>query len=271
MDKDYTKELVFYELDVENGNVEGNRVYRFLQGRKAEQDGYYYPFLFMNKFDDKAVKIPEKAIKKRKPSIQWIRRFMYDPKKFRLVKQELPEHSKDTMYPIHDNGGVPFVVYVSKNNNRVSVYRRPKMGYLFPEDWSKNFLENLGYYTELVAEYNKPVNVLIGQDISDNGNSIVVQISPRKYFYIGHNIYSFVTTDKIDTYFSTIGNSDVPYPVALSRKNVYFMLDKVVLPRSLFPELREDGDFSDAYKNFYNLPKNITKPKLRNIKIISKD
>jgi hypothetical protein len=272
--QDYTKDLVFYELNKKDGNImQGGRVFVFLKGRKAEEKGYYYPFLDMNKFADKAVKIPEKAVRKRRPSLDWIRNYMYDPKKFRIVKQDLPQHANDTMYAIHDNGGVPFVVYVSKGNDRISIYRKPKMGYLHDEDWSQNFKDNLGFYTELIAEYTNPVNILIGQDIAhdpQDGNSIIVQISPRKYVYIGDNIYSFVTADKIDTYFSTIGNSDVPYPVALSRTNAYFMLDRVVLPRTTFKDLKSDEDFSDGYTEFYDLPKISVKPKFRNVKVIQK-
>lgn len=260
---DYTKDLVFFELSADIGT-------KFLNGRKAEDEGFYYRSLDINKFAEQPEKIPEKAVQVRRPSLNWIRKYMYDPRKTPIVKQDLPGKTSANLYNIHDNGGVPYIVYVSIN--KVSVYGMPKMGYVWEENWSPNFDDNIGYYSELVVQYDNPVNVLVGKDFSNelhDGNTILVQVSPRKYVYIGESIYSFVIADQIDTYFSTIGNSDVPYPVALSKKNAYFMLDKVVLPRTTFPELKTNESFADAYGNFYELKK-VRKPKFRNVKIIEK-
>jgi len=273
MNKDFTKELVFYKAESYPGNyIKQGRSYVLFTGRKAEQDRYYYPLISMNTFSTQPVPIPPEAVKERKPSLSWIRRFMYDPKKIPAVKQDLPQHKDDVVFPIHDNGSVPFLVYISKDQHTVSVYRKPRNSYLHSSDWSSDFKDNIGYYTELLAQYN-PISILIGEDrnTQQHGNSILLKISPRKYVYIGHCIYSFVTSDDITRYFSDIGNSDVPYPVAISQQNAYFMLDRVVLPRNKFPELKTDESFSNAYKNFYFvLPKNTIRPKFRNIKIIQK-
>lgn len=186
MNKDFTKDLVFYE---ENSETTGHRKkFSYCRGRKSEKEGYYYPLLDMNTFADKPEKIPENAKKIRKPPLSIIRSYIYDPKKTHITKKDLPQHENDDMYPIHDNGGVPFVVYVSKNKTTVSIYRKPKMSYILDSDWSINFKDNIGYYHELIAQYENPINILIGKDYSnmkEDGNSILVQISIRKYVYIG--------------------------------------------------------------------------------------
>ena len=196
-------QLVFYEGKNMN-----------LYGKKAEQKGYYYPSIGINLFADKPVKIPENAEKKRRPSLKWIRRFMYDPNKTHALKLP-PNHENADIYQMHDNGGVPFIVYVG--NNLVSAYRIPKNTFVWEKNWSQNFKDNIPYYSELVVQYKNPVNVFIGDNNGiDDGNSILVQVSPRKYVYIGDSIYSFVTADKIDNYSSETCCSDMPYPVAVN-------------------------------------------------------
>jgi len=259
--------LIFYEVDSKKGNmIKGKRRYLFIKGKKAEKEGYYYPHLDINRFADEPIKIPKNAKKARKPSLKWIRSFMYDPKKIHAVKKYLKKHENDKIYKIHDNGGVPFIVYIT--SSLVSVFRIPKNTYIWQTNWSSNFIDNIPYYTELVVQFKDPLQIFIGDNKRNNdGNSLLIQISPRKYVFIGESIYSFLTMDKIHTFFSQIGNSDVPYPVAESDKNVYFMLDKVILDKNTFPKL---DNYFDAYRNFYDLPKNTKKQKFCNLKIIQK-
>ncbi len=71
---------------------------------------------------------------------------------------------------------------------------------------------------------------------SFRGNSVLLQVID-KYVYIGmtytgSEIYEFKPSDEdeIIEYYSLVGNNDVPYPVAIGKKNVYFMLEQRYTP-----------------------------------------
>jgi hypothetical protein len=77
------------------------------------------------------------------------------------------------------------------------------------------------------------------------GNSILVEVSKHKYIYIGNEIYSFETAEDIKSYYSPIGNNDVPYPYAIGDNLTYFMLDKKTVPSDLLDSKK------DGYGQFY--------------------
>ena len=56
------------------------------------------------------------------------------------------------------------------------------------------------------------------------GNTILFLIKPNKYIFIGDDIISFRTKDKILKFISPIGNSDVPYPYAIGEKYTYLLV-----------------------------------------------
>jgi len=60
----------------------------------------------------------------------------------------------------------------------------------------------------------------------------------RSYVFIGDCIYIFEPpeNDEIVDYHSMIGSSDVPYPVAVGKKYLYFMLDMKYVPRTAIKE-----------------------------------
>lgn len=165
---------------------------------------------------------------------------------------------KGTTYFIHDNGGRPFQVSVAKGN--VSIYEQP--------NWRDGDTQD---FTKLIKTYTHVKKVFIGKDNvlgkKFDGNSILVHLSGDRYLYIGSWIYEFSTKhDRIVDYFSQVGNSDVPYPVALGEKSVYFMLEPTkptgftyygrrkvsrragVVPRDIFPP---NTNWENAYTLFY--------------------
>ena len=83
-----------------------------------------------------------------------------------------------------------------------------------------------------------------------NGNSILLQIDSNKYVFVGHNIYEFKIDDTINEYYSPVGNSFVPYPVALGSKNNYFMLDKTYVSNDKFKDLSKKNKI-DLYSYYY--------------------
>jgi hypothetical protein len=158
---------------------------------------------------------------------------------------------KRKAYYIHDNGGRPFKVIL--DNKTVSIYKNTTK---YPED---------EIYDGLVKTVS-PKEIFIGKSsgksyMSDHspaqakefiGNSILLEISAKKYMYIGTEIYTFETEDVIESYFSLVGNNDVPYPIALGTDNVYFMLDHTYVKREMvaFPKMKA-VDWEGVYAMYY--------------------
>jgi hypothetical protein len=184
-------------------------------------------------------------------------------------------------YLTHDNGGRPFKVYV--NNKNVSIYK-------LPEDYSYDYDANKKDYNVLIKTYNNVKQIFIGKSVKGDdangnnkfglGNTILLEIANNKYVFIGDAIYEFSTSSPIIEFFSMIGNSDVPYPLALTKDNIYFLIDKGTngyLSREYFTDFPKKYNWAlDSYSKLWKLNpfrmdqnnlKNKTK-KFENIKII---
>jgi hypothetical protein len=136
-------------------------------------------------------------------------------------------------YLIHDNGGRPYRVEVGSRHVQVYDNASSTIVYETPvqEVWVGDNLLGLASY------------VSKGKG---KGNTLLLQIAPHRYTYIGHVIYSFDTgNDIILKYYSPIGNGDVPYPYAVGEKYVYFVLDKKRIAVEKL-DLTKDG-----YTQFY--------------------
>lgn len=166
-------------------------------------------------------------------------------------------------YEVHDNYGRPFKVVVEKTkvtvvNDKESVVKTYKVSKVF-----------VGRSTGRMTMSDHTA----AQAHLFEGNSILLQLSPRKFAYIGHEIYEFVTTDTPVAYYSLVGNNDVPYPVLLGTKEVYMMLDHAHVRREDFPE--GFTDWEDAYSVYYGHVGDthgleaIARP-MRNFKLIQK-
>ena len=137
-------------------------------------------------------------------------------------------------YLIHDNGSRPYRVKVG--SDRIEVYTNQEGGEIVYQTraqqvWIGDNLLSLSAYAPKGT---------------GRGNTILLQVGPHRYVYIGHMIYSFDTgEDTILEYYSPIGNSDVPYPYAVGKKHVYFLLDKKRVAIEKL-DLSEDG-----YTQFY--------------------
>jgi hypothetical protein len=189
-----------------------------------------------------------------------IKRSKSKTKKIDWAKKMGFPKKKGKIYFIMDNGGRPFQVVIL--GNKVSIYEQL--------NW-KDY-DTIQDYTKLIKTFSNVKKIFIGKDRklgkAFDGNSILLRLSKDQYVYIGSWIYEFVTKDDtIVAYFSKVGNSGVPYPVALGEKNVYFMLEPTiglmygrrrrdlgrgnspaVVPRSVVPP---NVDWEDAYTLFY--------------------
>ena len=148
----------------------------------------------------------------------------------------LTQKRKGKVYDVLDNGARPYRVYV--DGSTVSIYIGKRNN-----DYTYD-------YDKLVRTI-KAKQVHVGGKKSQLGNSILIHVSGNKYLYIGHEIYKFQMEDEVDTYFSIVGNSDVPYPVLLGTENAYFMLDRCYVPRSEFDPKMTKAEWEDAYQRYY--------------------
>ena len=155
-------------------------------------------------------------------------------------------------YKIHDNGGRPFLVYVNGLNIKI-----------YTQSVQKPLQDNMKEEYSYLMDY-KVKKVFIGRSRKETsrfiydgdyeyiGNSILLEIEKKlninRYLYIGWEIYEFTTNEPIIRYYSLVGNSDVPYPVAISENYVYFFLDKKYVPRCLFSD---NISWINAYSDFY--------------------
>ena len=146
-------------------------------------------------------------------------------------KQIKGKQIKGKQYLIHDNGGRPFLVVINGKNVRI---------YKLPKDLIENKNTSKKDYNELIKEYKNVKKVFIGKSKKPNknavfhsvsgskynGNTILLEIKPKKHCHISDTIIEFSTKDTIEKYDSPVGNNDVPYPIAYGTDNIYFFLDK---------------------------------------------
>ena len=64
-----------------------------------------------------------------------------------------------------------------------------------------------------------------------DGNTILLELKNNNFIYIQDDIQKIKINDKIKEYYSFVGNNDVPYPMAIGEKNVYFFY----YPRGYLP------------------------------------
>ena len=154
-----------------------------------------------------------------------------------------------------DNGGRPF--YVVYDGSSVKIFKDS----VDDDAWVPIDVEN---YTTLVKQYKNVEKVFVGKDRRKSkrfdGNSILLRLPRNRHVFIGEEVYEFTPPEPITRYYSLVGNSSVPYPVALSSNYAYFMLDAPrhykddrrrmldYIPREEFPK---DTDWADAYTEYY--------------------
>ena len=150
-----------------------------------------------------------------------------------------------TKYMIHDNGGRPFIVHDTKSEKNAAVYKTKVV------DKDADIWEYEQANKILTTSYQR---IFVGDNLLKDphydelglakGNSILLEISDKRYIYVGDCVFSFepVDEDTILKYYSPVGNNDVPYPYAVGKKYVYFMWDKSYYPVELFDLKRDATD-----------------------------
>ena len=177
-------------------------------------------------------------------------------------------------YFIHDNGGRPFFVSISKNGTAsifkfdIEKYNRDDDAYsklgrgagYYNWFWFEELDDDSkgAYYNKLIAKY-KPTKIFIGKSVEGpltrayeygrdfDGNTILLEIGPKRYVWIGSDgIYEFQAKAEIVEFQSPVGNNDVPYPFAIDKNhNYYLLLESVIV--SNIPEN------TDPYTYYYDV------------------
>jgi hypothetical protein len=232
--------------------------------------GFINKFINFNTFEDEPTKLPE-GYKKKKIENNFIKKYYCDSSKEILTKKRLTKniikinHPNSKNYFILDNGENPFLVYISKNKVNIYTYPIKNENKYFVADKDQN---KKWTYINKIATYKNPIKVFIGESPENEitkfsggikkefvGNSILLQIGKDSYVFIGRIIYEFSTNDdQIIEYYSPVGNIDVPYPVAIGEKNIYFMLDLKYVPIDKFHNFNNIIK-SEAYLYYFQLSK----------------
>lgn len=175
-------------------------------------------------------------------------------KNFWITKKHLQTQrwvKLSSSYLIHDNGGRPLLVHLDKHTAKI--YKCPK------EPAQTKLIKTYHFKKAFVP---KPTGKALTDDFTPAqaknfiGNTILLQLTQDRLAFIGSDahknlIYEFSINDKPVKFFSSVGHSDVPYPVLLGSENVYFMLDQTYVPRSQFPSRMNDNDWAGAYNLYY--------------------
>ena len=153
-------------------------------------------------------------------------------KKLKKVRKKKRVHKesiiKEKSYLIHDNGGRPFKVNIKGKN--IDIYTYDKELFSSWDDIPKKKDYNI-----LIKSYKRVKEIFIPKGINDmgkawsggKGNTILVHISANRYLCIAEWIFEFETKgDKIQEFHSQVGHSDVPYPLAVGDKYIYFLISK---------------------------------------------
>jgi hypothetical protein len=187
-------------------------------------------------------------------------------------------------YLIHDNGGRPYLVKLDKSV--ADIYTYDKNAEVYDKHGNEKPITKKDY-TILVKSYkyktahvgSSPLNEMTkfsgGHGRKFHGNTVLLQLTDKRYVFIGHQIFEFTMDEKVVTYLSPVGNNDVPYPYIVGENNVYFLLDKKFVSKSEFPIKFKKNMKRDLY-NFYYFGtdeldplKNIAK-KMKSVKFIKK-
>lgn len=146
----------------------------------------------------------------------------------------------DDIYTMYDFSKISFIVHVSKDNRQVSIYQKKK------------------HYKILIYTIYDPVDIFIGKDFlrHSKGNTILINLYKNRYMFVGSEIYTFVSLDKIINFYCNSLPNNICYPVSEGERNLYFMYEHKVIPK---PKNLSDAQIAKSHLIFYTIPKNICK------------
>jgi hypothetical protein len=144
------------------------------------------------------------------------------------------------LYATHDNGGRPFAVkLIGKQVHVYEVERTDKK-------------DNEYYLIGKVPVRDKS-DLMIGIDdaYKFHGNTVLVRLKNNRYLYIGESLFEFSPVDKIEKYYSPVGNSDVPYPYAVGEEFTYLLVEGVYIDNRYLKSFKPKGYDNVPYTYYY--------------------
>ena len=176
----------------------------------------------------------------------------------KVIRKHIDNLFENKSYLTHDNGGRPF-----------SVHKTDEFLYIFKH--TLQVYDNvLKVFSGGKEDENSSVLIELAARGKDKKDPLYYKDLKHKYLFVGSEVYVFESDEPITKFYTVIGNSDVPYPIALSENLAFFMLDKVYIDKSEFPEKIE---WKNAYDYFYRHKgekKIYKKHKFQNYKLIEK-
>lgn len=147
-------------------------------------------------------------------------------------------------YLIHNNGDRPFSVRVSRAGQpkRIEVYRNTWNPNTSTYDAGARVYDTQRYERVFLGDNDLRLPTAEYPKGAAKGNTILVHLSGSRYLFIGATLFTFRVAphDTIESFYSPIGGSDAPYPYAVGRTHVYFMLDHTRVPKDLI-DVTKDG------------------------------
>ncbi len=129
-------------------------------------------------------------------------------------------HDALHMYCTHHNGQRPYRVHIGDSTV-----------YIHDNDIDGLYIHHQGP----LYCYENIVRVFIGDNYGkQKGNTILLEVKPQHYVYIAGSLYAFETKDVIKSYYSHLGSNDIPGPVAVGERYVYYMKERRVFDKALF-------------------------------------
>lgn len=146
--------------------------------------------------------------------------------------EPVPAHVKQPL-TTHDNGGSPFDVFITPEKIQVL------------SNASDRFTKG-----DLVWECEDFIGIWWGEGLEDwdRGSSLLVETGYHQFTFIADAVTSFETKEVIVDHWSPVGNSDVPYPLCVGKKNLYFFLEwKGVCKENFGDEKIEKKNWGQLY------------------------
>lgn len=185
------------------------------------------------------------------------------------LKQKTLEKYKDIQkklkgyktYFIHSNYLRPYLIYVKKD---VYIYKIDDNIINEYDYYSTDYNKNKWMYTKLI-KYFKPKKIFVGKspliEMTNfsggfgkefDGNTILLLLDKNKYVYVDGDkgIFKFSTkNDEIIKYYSPVGNNDIPYPLAIGEKYIYFFYyPNGYLDKEEFPKIKNIQDIQKVFE-----------------------
>ena len=126
-------------------------------------------------------------------------------------------------YVLSHNRFNTYMVLVFSDLNKTQIYKMP-------------YRDCPNHELEIVISFNylnlfKPNGHTKGYHIrKPNVEKFFLEVKDKKLLYVGANLVSFETNDKIVNFCSELGYNDINFPFAYDEQNIYFMLHLKFFP-----------------------------------------